>query len=521
LQEQGIDQTRIRAAHRQPGDRLRIGFLGSLMISKAPHLLLEAVSGLPGRALSVHLVGALSPYHGDDSYRARLEPLLARPGVHHAGPVPHERIGEVLAALDVLVVPSVWIENAPFVIREAFAAGLPVIASKLGGMAELVSHERSGLLFEPGSADELQRAIRRLLDEPGLLDRLRRGVPRMKTMDEDAEWTRHVYAAHVPAAQRALLGARSGQGRVAEPRLAAVVLNYRTAPASLLAARALRGSSRTIDDLIVVDNGSGDGSEQELRRALPETRVLQTGRNLGFAGGCNAGIRAALESGAALVALINSDVMLPPDALGRLEDALADRPSLGVVGPLILSRAHASRVASSGMVYSPVTGRMRHPDADRELAALSLPPVLDVDGVSGCVLLVRREVFERIGLFTEDYFFSFEDLDFCLRARAAGFSSACVTGALAYHEGGGTIGRRSAARVYFATRNHLALAGRVGGGGWPAARTIAVLGLNLAHVLTARQAPRLRGLAAFWRGARDHFAGRYGPESGSIRNPAG
>jgi GT2 family glycosyltransferase/glycosyltransferase involved in cell wall biosynthesis len=520
LQEQGIDQTRIKAARRQPGDRLRVGFLGSLMISKAPHLLLEAVSDLPERALSVHLFGSFTPYHGDDRYRARLEPLLARPAIHHAGPVPHDQVGGVLASLDVLVVPSIWIENAPFVIREAFAAGVPVIASNLGGMAELVSHERSGLLFEPGSADDLRRSIRRLLDEPGLLDRLRRGVPRMKTMEEDAAWTRQVYTAHLSAARRALTSVGPPRHRVGGPRLAAVVLNYRTAAASLLATRGLQGSARRIDDLIVVDNGSGDGSEDELRRALPDARVLQTGENLGFAGGCNAGIRAALESGASLIALINSDVILPPDALARLEDALAEQPSLGVVGPLILSRAHPARVASSGMTYSPATGRMRHPDADRELAALSLPPVLVVEGVSGCVMLVRREVFERIGLLTEDYFFSFEDLDFCLRARAAGFGSACVTGALAYHEGGGTIGRRSAARVYFATRNHLALGARAGGGGPAAVRAVAILGLNLAHVLTARQVPRLRGLAAFWRGARDHFAGRYGPESGSIGRPA-
>jgi GT2 family glycosyltransferase/glycosyltransferase involved in cell wall biosynthesis len=518
LQEQGINQARIRAAHRQPGDRLRVGFLGSLMISKAPHLLLEAVEGLPERALSVHLFGGLSPYHGDDRYRSRLEPLLARPMVHHAGPVPHERVGDVLASLDVVVVPSIWIENAPFVIREAFAAGVPVVASNLGGMAELVSHERSGLLFEAGSADALRRAIRRLLDEPGLLDRLRRGVPRMKTIEEDAAWTRRVYAEHVPAAVQTLASPARPRSQVSTVRLAAVVLNYRTPSDAALAARAIQGSARAVDDLIVVDNGSGDGSEQDLRRALPEARVIQTGANLGFAGGCNVGIRAALESGAALVALVNSDAIVPPDALGRLEAVLVERPSFGVVGPLVLSRTHPSRIASSGMVYSPATGRMRHPDAGRDLATLRLPPVIEMDGVSGCVMLVRREVFERIGLLTEDYFFSFEDLDFCLRARAAGFESACVTGAIAYHEGGGTIGRQSPARLYFAMRNHLALAARLGGSA-SAARTLAILGLNLAHALTARDTARLRGLAACWRGARDHFAGRYGPGSGSIGRP--
>ena len=70
--------------------------------------------------------------------------------VQHEGALAHEQIPRALAELDVLGVPSIWIENAPFVIREAFAAGLPVVASNLGGMAERVRHEVNGLLFRPG-----------------------------------------------------------------------------------------------------------------------------------------------------------------------------------------------------------------------------------------------------------------------------------------------------------------------------------------------------------------------------------
>lgn len=511
-QEQGIDQARLRGIERRSDRRLRLGFLGSLMISKAPHLLLEAVAGLPEDAVSVYLFGAVTPYHGDDGYRSRFEPLLERSNVHHAGPVPHERVADVLAALDVLVVPSIWIENAPFVIREAFAAGVPVVASNLGGMGELVTHERSGLLFEPGNADDLRRTIRRLLDEPRLLDRLRAGLPLMKTMEEDAEWTRQVYARHLPAPKRALAGVTPPSVIARRPRLAAVVLNYRTPEDTVLAARAALGSTRPIDDLIVVDNGSSDGSEPFLRESLPGARVLQTGRNLGFADGTNAGIRAALEGGAGLIALVNSDVVAPPHTLARLEEALASTPALGIVGPLICSRSEPTRVASAGIVFSRASGRMRHLDANREMSALTPPPVIDVDGVSGCLMLVRRAVFEHVGLLAVDYFFSFEDLDFCLRARVAGFQSACVTGALAYHEGGLTMGRRSPRRVYFATRNHLALAARLGDGSLPRslARTAAILGFNLAYVLTSPDVPRVRGLAAFARGALDHFAGRYG-----------
>jgi glycosyltransferase involved in cell wall biosynthesis len=80
------------------------------------------------------------------------------------------------------------------VIREALQHGVPVVASDLGGMAEMVEHETSGLLFPPGDARALQRALRRLIDEPGLLDRLRAGIAPVRSLEEDAAWTRGEYA---------------------------------------------------------------------------------------------------------------------------------------------------------------------------------------------------------------------------------------------------------------------------------------------------------------------------------------
>jgi glycosyltransferase involved in cell wall biosynthesis len=190
---QGVDHAPLRAATRQPSDRLRIGFLGGLMVSKAPHLLLEAFRRLPPGAASLDVFGGFAPYHGDDSYRRRLEPLLKTPGVRWNGPLAHDQLGPALAALDVIAVTSVWLENAPFVIEEAFVSGAPVVASDLGGMAERVEHEKSGLLFPPGDVTALERALRRFLDEPGLLSRLRAGLPRALTIEEDAEQTRAVY----------------------------------------------------------------------------------------------------------------------------------------------------------------------------------------------------------------------------------------------------------------------------------------------------------------------------------------
>ena len=268
-----------------------------------------------------------------------------------------------------LVVPSVWLENAPFIIREAFAAGLPVVASNLGGMAELVDDGRSGLLFAPGDASDLRRALARLLDEPGLLDRLRAGVPRMKTIEEDAAWTREVYVAHLGPTGTAIARGPGPAPRPSGRRLAAVVLNYRTPDQTSLAVRALDASRRAVDDLLVVDNGSGDGSAGALRRACPRAAVIASETNLGFAGGANLGVRAALDRGADLVLLVNSDTIVPPDTIEVLEAAFDD-PAVGIAAPVVLAREHPSRVGSCGMRFDPATARMVHPEAGADVASL-------------------------------------------------------------------------------------------------------------------------------------------------------
>ena len=509
--ECGIDQSRLAGIARKPGDRLRIGFLGSLMVSKAPHLLLEAFARLPEGSASLHLYGSHAAYHGDDGYRARLDPLLSGPGVHWLGPVPHEQIADVLGALDVLVVPSIWLENSPLVIREAFAAGLPVVVSNLGGMAEMVTHEENGLLFEPGDAGSLGLALTRLVEEPDLLARLRSAVPPVRTIADDADATFALYQSHVTAVRADAPVVENST----DATLIAVVLNYRTPTATERAVRSLVDSQREIHAILVVDNGSGDGSVQRMRETLPSAEILSSPSNLGFSGGCNLGIAAALERGADLVLLVNSDAVLAPDTAERLESVLLADECHGIAVPVLLSGDHPRRIASAGIAFSTLTGRMRH----HEFGRLHQTPEPShakrccvVDAGSGCVMLVRREVFERIGTFDDSYFFSFEDVHFCLRARRGGFSTVVASDALAFHEGSLSIGPHSPRKLYFSTRNHLLAAAQTGEANFVGHRTLRavwIVTLSLAFALRSGGAPRLAGLGSVLRGTWHHLRGRY------------
>ena len=194
----------VREGSRGPRTRgpLRVGFVGSLVWYKGVDVLLEAFLRLePGLAeLAVH--GAFDPE--GDAHHAELA-RLAGPAVTFHGRFENRRLGEIHAGLDVLVVPSVWFENSPITIHEAFQYGTPLVTSDIGGMAELVE-SGGGLAFRAGDPGDLARVLGELAREPDRLDELRRGAPPVKSIEDDARDFEYRY--------RQLVCLRLGGGRV-------------------------------------------------------------------------------------------------------------------------------------------------------------------------------------------------------------------------------------------------------------------------------------------------------------------
>ena len=289
------------------------------------------------------------------------------------------------------------------------------------------------------------------------------------------------------------------------PRLAAIVLSFGRVELTARAVRSLQRSSRAIDEIVVVDNDPDDSFRPLLTSFAAPPTYLPNGVNLGFAGGMNRGLRLALARGADRLLIVNSDAELPPDCVARLELALDEHPDAGIVAPLLLARADPNFVASAGFAFSERSGRARQTGFGRRRAELAFDPWRAVTAASGCVLLLRRELLERIGLFDEEFFFSFEDLELCLRARRAGFAVGLVGDVHALHEGGASLPESSPARIYFATRNHLIAAARGAPLANPIARslrTLAILAFNLAHAVLTSSGPLPARLGAFGAGAR-------------------
>ncbi len=148
-------------------------FLGSLAWQKGVHILAQAFQGLSLGDARLRIWGDPNVF---PKYSEGVQSLLDRPDAELMGRVANERVGEVMADSDVIVVPSVWYENSPVVIQETRAAGVPVVASRHGALAEKVRDGIDGLHFEPGDAADLGRVLQRLLDEPDLLPSLRQNI---------------------------------------------------------------------------------------------------------------------------------------------------------------------------------------------------------------------------------------------------------------------------------------------------------------------------------------------------------
>ena len=170
------------------GGPLRVGYVGSLVWHKGVHVLAAAVQQLRQARIELQL-----QVHGDAAqdpkYVESLRTATAGASVEFHGPFEPAQRSDIYGDLDVLVVPSLWLENSPLVIHEALMAGVAVIGSDIGGIPGLIRHDINGLLVPPGSADALAAALQRLATDRELLDRLRRTPHRIKSIKDDAaEW---------------------------------------------------------------------------------------------------------------------------------------------------------------------------------------------------------------------------------------------------------------------------------------------------------------------------------------------
>lgn len=200
-------------------------------------------------------------------------------------------------------------------------------------------------------------------------------------------------------------------------------------------------------ETILVDNGSTDDSTTFVRERYPDVRLLDTGTNLGFAGGNNAGAR--LARGRALV-FLNNDTIAAPDWLARLHGALLARPQYAMAASRLVFLDAPDRIDSAGDGYLRAGGAFKRGHGE---ASAAYDKSREVFGACGAAFIIRREVFEELGGFDEAFFMVYEDVDLSYRAHLRGHRCWYEAEAVVRHAGSATLGRLSDSAVFHGQRN--------------------------------------------------------------------
>lgn len=298
------------------------------------------------------------------------------------------------------------------------------------------------------------------------------------------------------------------------PRVTVVVLSWNGTEQTLACLRSLSEATYPALSVVVVDNASADDVAAAVAHAFPDVRVIRLEENRGFSGGVNAGLAAALGDGTDHVLLLNNDATVEPGFLEPLVTAASD-PGVGAVSSQILLSDPPHRVWYAGASYDPRRGHQgRHEHYGEQRLPESAPPYA-TDRACGGAMLVPRAAAERVGGLDDDLFAYAEDVDWSMRARAAGLSILVVPASVVYHGVSAASGGASSPNtLYYALRNGLVVAERYAPKGpfgtW--ARRAVATGAVAVQALLSRN--RIAGLRAVASGLADAVRGRLG-ERGS------
>ncbi len=233
--------------------------------------------------------------------------------------------------------------------------------------------------------------------------------------------------------------------------LAVVILNWNAAADTIRCVRHVISWEHLKPRVWVVDNASTNGSTELISRECPDVHLIRNSANLGFAGGNNRAILEAISTGDAPILLLNNDAFVAEADIIRLLETLQSNERIGFIGPLLFDAEEEDRLLAAGG---------RDPARHHHSHILELTdgePVRVVECVPGTIVMVRAEVFRKVGLLDEAYFFGSEVADLCMQASQHGYLSAIDTRARAFHSLSRSSQLRDTLHTYYIIRNRFLL----------------------------------------------------------------
>lgn len=238
-----------------------------------------------------------------------------------------------------------------------------------------------------------------------------------------------------------------------------IVLNWNGKNDTLECLQSLQKTNYPNFKILVVDNGSTDDSVYAIKTSFPKVEVLETGENLGFAGGNNVGITYAYNQGADYIFLLNNDTSVKDDFISILVATGESDKQIGLIGSKIYYFDHPTIIWFAGGKITGLKGV--HLGLNQEDSS-QFNQTKEVDYLTGCALMIKREVIAKIGTLTEDYFLYYEDTDYSAKAKKAGFKIVYEPRSIIYHKVSRSTKAGSISYIYYSIRNGLVNARRNG-----------------------------------------------------------
>jgi GT2 family glycosyltransferase len=298
-------------------------------------------------------------------------------------------------------------------------------------------------------------------------------------------------------------------------RIAAVVVNWNGKEYTLECLRSLHEQQHVEIEIIVVDNGSTDGSVDTIRRQFPDMVIIEAGKNLGYAGGNNVGIACALDQGFEYVLVLNNDTVLASDCAYQLLMDLERHPDAAAAAPKSYFLEIPDRIYFAGgkIGWNGVTIHIGLGCSDGP----GYNKAVDTEWVNGCAILFRGSALLQIGLFDPRYFLVFEESDWSLRARRGGYRLRFVPEARLWHKVSPSFGSsKSPLYLYYATRNRFLWIER----NFPLPKRLALYCFAIRRdcfrtffrTKGGSEEVRRNQRRAIWRGIRDYLLRRFGQQ---------
>lgn len=235
-------------------------------------------------------------------------------------------------------------------------------------------------------------------------------------------------------------------------RVAVIIVNWNGKRDTLQCLQSLSKESYRNKEIIVVDNGSTDGSVKAIQDIYPECSVIPEPENIGFAAGNNKGIKQALDRGADAVLLLNNDTTVAANLISSFLSTASVYPS-SILGAKIYQMHHPSKLDHLGGNWNNATGNFDL--IGKGESSLYYTVSIAMDYVCGCAMFIPSSIFHRVGLLDPDYFLYWEDSDFCFRAKRLGYLTRLCPEAKVWHIGSSSMTTHSIQTIYFWWRNRL------------------------------------------------------------------